>query len=261
MGGLNSGYNYNSGSSSGQSGPATSLPSDLYPTQDNGVPQDSQVPANSSAYTSAPTPVSSPVVSGTPTNSGAPGSGTSGPPGTKGASTLGYESLIPYAGNAAYIANEENTQGQSITAAGDASLNTYSTLLNEGISSDPTVRMAQAAPGVQAQEAQTASAVQDISTLPRGGAQNYLEGQAYISEASNVGSLIDQAYNSDLTALGNLGTTEAQLGLSGEQAAVGSNATAASITGAAVQGHNTQKAADQAAVANDISMLAGLAIG
>lgn len=217
-----------------------------------------QAPPSTPPYYPAPT---SPVVSGTVQNTGAPGSGTSGPPGSPAAGTLGYESLVPYAGNAAYQGNAESTQAKSITAAGDQNINAYTKLLQEGISSDPTVRVAQAAPGIQAAESQTNQAVKNISTLPRGGAQDYLTGQAYISEASNVGNLIDQAYNSDISALGQLGQNEAQLGLSGEQAAVNANATAASITGAAVQGHNQQKAADQLSVGEDISALAGLAIG
>jgi hypothetical protein len=225
-------------------------------------------PASANGPVGAPAPAPQPIayqpaagISGVPQQTGAPGSGTTGPPGTPPAGTLGYESLIPYAGNAAYAGNEENTQAQSITQAGDQNINAYTAALQAGISSDPTVRTAQAAPGIQAAEAQTAAAEQNIATLPRGGAQNYLAGNAYISEASNVGDLIDQAYNSDLTALGNLGTQEAQLGLAGEQADVSAQSTAASITGGAVSGHNAQKAADESSIATDIESLAGLAIG
>ena len=181
------GYSYNT--SSTDTGAATSLPSNLYPQNDNGAPTNSNTAAVSSPYG---------VVSGAPTlsstvaNTGSPGSGTSGNGAQAG--KLGYESLIPFANTAAYYGTAEATQGATLSAAADQNLNAYTNLLTEGISSDPTVRMAQAAPGITAQEQQTQSALQNIASLPRGGAQDYLAGQAYISEASNVSDLINQAY-------------------------------------------------------------------
>ena len=248
------GYSYNT--SSTDTGAATSLPSNLYPQNDNGAPTNSNTAAVSSPYG---------VVSGAPTlsstvaNTGSPGSGTSGNGAQAG--KLGYESLIPFANTAAYYGTAEATQGATLSAAADQNLNAYTNLLTEGISPDPTVRMEQASSGITAQEQQTQSALQNIASLPRGGAQDYLAGQAYISEASNVSDLINQAYSADLSALGQLGVQEAQMGLSGYNAAVVAESVGGSITGGAINLRNSMAAANQASISNDIASLATLAAG
>ena len=221
------GYSYNVPSS--EAGPETSLPQNMYPTNDAGNPTTSNTAANTNPYGTS----TAPTLSSTVANTGAPGSGTTGTGGTS-TGRLGYESLIPFANTAAYYGSAEGQQGATLSNAADQNLNAYTTLLRQGISSDPTVRMAQAAPGIKAQEQQTQQALNSIATLPRGGAADYLSGQAYISEASNVSDLINQAYNQDLAAIGNLGVTEAQQGLAGYNAAVGAESVGGSITGGAV---------------------------
>jgi len=121
--------------------------------------------------------------------------------------------------------------------------------------------MAAQATNIQTEEKQQTAARAAISTLPRGGAQDYLSGQSYIQQASDIGTLLDQAWNQAETAKGQLGLTEEQLALQSLSTAQSGFSVGGSIQGGALDIKNNMAAANQASIANDIGMLASLAAG
>jgi hypothetical protein len=86
-------------------------------------------------------------------------------------------------------------------------------------------------------------------------------GQSYITEASDIGTLLDQAWNQAETAKGELGkweTSEANQALGLAESGYG---TAGGIISTAVQMKNAEKEATQKAISQDIGLLASLAAG
>jgi hypothetical protein len=221
----------------------------MYPTADGGNPTTSNTPSVTGigTYGNGATSTS---------YGGYPASAPGGNPSSNG---LNYNSLAGVGVQALNTANQADVAAQGLSSAGASNLGAYQSTLNAELSTDPSARMAVQAPNIQADEQQTQSALTSLSSLPRGGAQDYLKGEAYIQEASDVGTLLDQAWNSAATATGALGTTETQLASQELQLAQTGISTGASIYGGALNVKNNIAAGNQASVSNDIGELAMLA--
>ena len=250
MGGYASpGYNENTPTNA--QAPPTSLPQNLYPQQDAGNPTDSNTPAVYSptvgTYGSGSTPTGYTGYSSNPPGGNPPSNG------------LNYNSLAGVGVQALNTANQAEQAAQGLSSAGAENLGTYQSILNAELSKDPSARMAVQAPNIQANEQQTQSALTSLSSLPRGGDQDYLKGEAYIQEASDIGSLLDQVWNSAVQQEGALGTSETQLASQELQLAQNGLATGSSIYGGALKVKNGIAAGNQATVSNDMGELAMLA--
>jgi hypothetical protein len=130
-----------------------------------------------------------------------------------------------------YLANLAAALGSNVSALTTPSLEKYIATENQMLSTDPTKRMAAVAPQVQQTIQQQNAARQSIAaSTPRGGAQDYLMSQSYIQQASEIGNLMDQAWNQALQAQGQIGEWGAGTTLSALGAAESGMAGAAATT-------------------------------
>ena len=209
-------------------------------------------PANAQVPQSEQAPSPYGTLAGYPTTaSGGPAAG----------GTFGYMTLASTGVEAINTGRQADVLGQELSAAGGKELTDYQKYLDKMTSTDPSTRMAAQATNIQTEEKQQTAARAAISTLPRGGAQDYLSGQSYIQQASDIGTLLDQAWNQAETAKGQLGLTEEQLALQSLSTAQSGFSVGGSIQGGALDIKNNMAAANQALIANDIGMLASLAAG
>jgi len=99
-------------------------------------------------------------------------------------------------------------QAEDLSKMGLSNLSGYGNYLNAMTSGSSTERMAAASPAIADITAQSEGTKQSISTMPRGGAKDYLTANADISKSSQISSLLNNLYTQAQQAKGSLGTSE-----------------------------------------------------
>jgi hypothetical protein len=184
-----------------------------------------------------------------------------GAPPPKGGGTFGYMSLSGMGIDQYVLSEEEQRYAEALGQLSGPALQSYSTFLKQMTSSDPNTRFAAVAPGVEGITSQQEAARRNIQQMPRGGGQEYLTGESYIKQASDVGTLIDQAWLSaeeQQGQFGEWGVAAAQAGLSEEERMLQG---AAGTTTAALDFKYGQKAAHDAMVMQALESIAAAAAG
>jgi hypothetical protein len=177
---------------------------------------------------------------------------------TGGNGTFGYMTLAGLGNEQQTLALDALGQAENISGITSPALTGYAQFLNAMTSSDPATRTAAAAPAIQTEEQQQSKARQNIAAnTPRGGAQNYLEGQSYIQEAGDISGFINNAWLSaeqQQGQLGEWGTQATQQGLGLSESGLGG---AAGTTGSALNLKYGVKSANEAASSAGIDAILG----
>jgi hypothetical protein len=145
-----------------------------------------------------------------------------------------------------YNAGIENNYALALNQLTAPELASYTSYLNQLTSADPTQRMSAVAPQVTAIDQQTQQAVQNISQLPRGGANAALTAEAYQSEAAQVGNALNTAYNAAQQQIGNLG----EFGVQATESGFGTASSALANSASTLESAAGLKAQQQAAAEN-----------
>ena len=222
------------------------------------------LPGNSAPSSSGDTSSIPPWLAADPTllatSTAANPTGTNQP--GQGAGKLGYETLESVALQQQYLANQEAALGSNVSALTTPALESYINTNNQMLSDSPKTRMAaEAAPIAGVTQQQNAARQSIAATTPRGGAQDYLMSQSYITQASDIGTLMDNAWNQALQNEGSIGEWGAGTTLSAEQAASSGMASAAATTQGAIGEKMTVQQQHQQEVEQAISMAAMIAAG
>lgn len=183
------------------------------------------------------------------------------PTGSSGGS-FGYMTLAGMGNQQAYNAGVQNSYALGLGRYLAPELAGYTSFLNNMTSADPMTRLATVAPQAEAVSQQQAQARQNIKNLPRGGAQDYLLGQSYIQQSSDIGNLINNAWLQAQQQRGQLGEFGVQATEAGLALANSALSGAASTTNAAVAAKQGKQAANQqtaTSAAETIAMMLAMA--